>query len=184
MGGVWAVLCEECKSRPASVHVTKIVNNQKVQQYLCKECARAKWEDMGFFMQPHLSVQSLLSGLLSGMEGTQVGTSASAQLTCRSCGLPFSEFTRTGFLGCGECYNQFNDELRPIYKRIHGDYEHKGKVPVRAGGRAHVTRKIDMLRKELQECVAREDYERAAELRDRIRALQEELASSDGNGGS
>lgn len=178
------MLCEECKSRPASVHVTKIVNNQKVQQYLCQECARAKWEDLGFFMQPHLSVQSLLSGLLSGAEGSQVGSSAGSQRRCNNCGLPFSEFARTGFLGCGECYTQFADELRPIYKRIHGDTEHRGKVPVRAGGRARVTRKMDALRRELQECVSREDYERAAELRDRIRALQEELASSDGNGGS
>jgi protein arginine kinase activator len=178
------MLCEECKSKPASVHVTKIVNNQKVQQYLCKECARAKWEDMGLFMQPHLSVQSLLSGLLSGQQSAQLGASTSGQLKCSNCGLAFSEFTRTGFLGCGECYKQFNDELRPIYKRIHGDYEHKGKVPVRAGGRAHVTRKIDLLRRELQDCVEREDYERAAELRDKIKALREELASSDRNGGS
>ena len=89
------MLCEECKSRPASVHVTKIVNSQKVQQYLCKECARAKWEDMGFFMQPHLSVQSLLSGLLSGTEGTQMGTSASALM--QQLGPAFSEFRRRAF---------------------------------------------------------------------------------------
>lgn len=178
------MLCEECKSRPASVHVTKIVNNQKVQQYLCRECARAEWEDMGLFMQPHLSVQSLLSGLLSGMEGAKVETSARTQLRCGTCGLSFGEFARTGFLGCGECYRQFNDELRPVYKRIHGDYEHRGKVPLRVGGRARATRRMDALRTELQECVAREDYEKAAQLRDRIKALQEELASSDGNGGS
>ena len=76
-----------------------------------------------------------------------MGTSASAQLKCSNCGLAFSEFTRTGFLGCGECYKQFNDELRPIYKRIHGDYEHKGKVPVaRRQSTCHC--KIDRLRKE------------------------------------
>jgi protein arginine kinase activator len=178
------VLCEECKSKPASVHVTKIVNSKKVQQYLCQECARAKWEDLGFSMQPHLSVQNLLSGLVSAAQGASAGATPVTQLRCSNCGLAFSEFTRTGFLGCRQCYEQFDQELRPIYKRIHGDTEHRGKVPGRAGGRARVTREIDALRRELQECVRTEDYERAAELRDKIRALQEQLASSDENGGS
>lgn len=177
------MLCEECGSRPASVHVTKIVNSQKVQQYLCQECARARWEDMGFFVQPHLTMQSLLSGLLSGAGTTQLGSSG-IQARCSNCGLPFQEFARTGFLGCGHCYEQFDEQLRPIYKRIHGDTKHRGKVPARSGGRARVTREIDSLRRDLQECIRTEDYERAAELRDRIRALQEDLASSDENGGS
>ena len=169
------MLCEECKSRPASVHVTKIVNSQKVQQYLCKECARAKWEDMGFFMQPHLSVQSLLSGLLSGTEGTQMGTSASAQLR-RSNWAAFSEFRRTAFW-LRKCYRQFNDELRPIYSGFMETMSTRGKFRShRRQSTCHC--KIDGLRKELRN-VGKEDYERAAELRDRIKALQDELASSD-----
>lgn len=178
------LLCEECGSRPASVHVTKIVNNKKVEQYLCQECARAKWEDMGIFIQPHLSLQNLLSGLLLGPGGAQLSAPSAVQLRCSNCGLPFREFARTGFLGCAQCYEQFDEQLRPIYKRIHGDVEHKGKFPLRAGGRARVTREIDLLRRELQECIRREDYERAAQLRDRIKELQANLASSDENGGS
>lgn len=178
------LLCEECGKRPASVHVTKIVNNQKMQQRLCQECARTKWEDMGFFVQPHLTMQSLLSGLLSSAGGAQIGSSPAIQARCSNCGLPFREFARTGFLGCGHCYQQFDEQLRPIYKRIHGDTEHKGKVPLRCGGRARVTREIESLRKELQECIRVENYERVAVLRDRIKALQDGLASSEENGGS
>ena len=73
-GGVLRVVVRSGK-RPASVHVTKIVNNQKMQQRLCQECARTKWEDMGFFVQPHLTMQSLLSGLLSSAGGAQIGSS-------------------------------------------------------------------------------------------------------------
>ena len=33
------MLCEKCKLRPASVHITKIVNGKKVERHLCQQCA-------------------------------------------------------------------------------------------------------------------------------------------------
>jgi protein arginine kinase activator len=33
------MMCEECQMRPATVHITKIVNNEKSQMHLCEECA-------------------------------------------------------------------------------------------------------------------------------------------------
>ena len=36
------MMCEECQMRPATVHITKIVNNKKSQIHLCEECAKHK----------------------------------------------------------------------------------------------------------------------------------------------
>ena len=36
------MMCQECQMRPATVHITKIVNNQKSQIHLCEECAKQK----------------------------------------------------------------------------------------------------------------------------------------------
>ena len=33
------MLCQECKKNPATVHVTKIVNNIKTELHLCQSCA-------------------------------------------------------------------------------------------------------------------------------------------------
>ena len=33
------MLCQKCKVRPATVHITKIVNNKKATYHLCSECA-------------------------------------------------------------------------------------------------------------------------------------------------
>ncbi|MGB4132260.1 MAG: hypothetical protein WBK45_10055, partial [Tepidanaerobacteraceae bacterium] len=52
------MLCEECHMRPATVHITKIVNNEKTEMHLCEECAKEK----------HLSLSSSIGGF--GFEDT------------------------------------------------------------------------------------------------------------------
>jgi ATP-dependent Clp protease ATP-binding subunit ClpC len=54
------MLCQKCKTRPASVHITKIVNNKKVERHLCGQCAAdegfvpgtTNFDDFGFMDFP------------------------------------------------------------------------------------------------------------------------------------
>jgi protein arginine kinase activator len=94
-----------------------------------------------------------------------------SELFCRSCGLAEHELTHTGQVGCAECYKVFGDLLRPYIRRIHGSDVHRGRTPgsplgVTIGGEA------DTLRKRLEQAIAAEEYEKAAELRDRLRKLE------------
>ena len=41
------MLCEECKKRPANVHLTKIIGDQKTEMHLCQQCAAERGE-LGF----------------------------------------------------------------------------------------------------------------------------------------
>ena len=34
------MLCERCEQEVASVHVTKIINNQKTEAHFCQKCAK------------------------------------------------------------------------------------------------------------------------------------------------
>ena len=65
-------------------------------------------------------------------------------------------------------------------RRIHGSSLHRGKIPHRTGGTIELKHEIGMLRQKLQESVAQEEYERAAELRDKIRALEAQLTLKEG----
>ncbi|MGQ9754967.1 MAG: UvrB/UvrC motif-containing protein, partial [Desulfotomaculales bacterium] len=66
-------------------------------------------------------------------------------------------------------------------RRIHGAATHVGKKPARTAtascrrtaGQDAGAEEIARLKAELAEAVAREEFERAAELRDRIRALEQ-----------
>jgi len=60
-------------------------------------------------------------------------------------------------------------------RRIHGSTEHRGKIPKKAGGKMRVKREIEELKYQLEKAIKEEAYEKAAELRDKIRELEKEL---------
>ena len=66
----------------------------------------------------------------------------------------------------------FEQELEPSLRRIHGNRQHVGKIPLRGGEKVLWRRQIEGLKQRLQEAVAREEYEEAAEIRDQIKNLE------------
>ncbi|HBT46885.1 MAG TPA: hypothetical protein DEA73_03230 [Peptococcaceae bacterium] len=162
------MLCERCQQKPASVHFTQIVNNQKTELNLCPDCARELEGQWNF------SLPKFFASLLNYEPGLGLEV-AGVPTRCSECGLTFTQFQQGGFLGCPECYHAFAARLDPLLRRLHGSTQHRGKVPRRAGGNLRIQREIDRLRRELQELVAQEAFERAAEVRDRIRQLEAQL---------
>lgn len=61
--------------------------------------------------------------------------------------------------------------MTPLFRRIHGNINHTGKIPKRAGGRLKTVRELETLKAELANAIKNEEYEKAAEIRDKIRAL-------------
>jgi len=161
--------CQSCGLRPATVHVTRIVQGQVEQAHLCAQCAQETGE-IDMLANPAALLQSLLANFAGQTQMPQTQTEAS----CPSCGFRFSEFRETGRLGCPSCYAHFHGELEPMLRRLHGTTEHRGKLPRRRGGAFERDRSLQTLRRDLQQAVAREEYEEAARLRDRIKELEAE----------
>ncbi|ADL08839.1 UvrB/UvrC motif-containing protein [Thermosediminibacter oceani] len=167
--------CDECKKRPATVHITKIVNGEKTFMHLCEQCAREKnifSVSFDFEGEP-LSIQKFLSSFFEPMMSEF--REKSHPLSCDRCGLTFPRFTQIGRFGCSSCYGAFKGQLDPMLRRLHGKTYHVGKVPRRTGGRTRIKNEIERLKRELQEAVNAEEYERAAQLRDKIRELEQKL---------
>lgn len=171
------MVCEECGNNPATFYFTKIINGEKTEFHLCEECAKEKGDfitgNSGF------SVQNLLSGWLNfdANNSNAVGSQVSAQrMRCEKCGLTYAQFGKLGKFGCSECYKTFAERLDPIFKRVHGNTEHVGKIPKRMGGRVEYKRTLERLRRELQRAIEQEEFEQAADLRDQIRDLQDKHA--------
>lgn len=174
--GEHPVLCQECQQRTANVHYTKVVNGQKTEYHLCEQCAREKGEiDLSFGFDPGFSIHNLLAGLLD-MDNpvTQLSKTAAADQRCPSCGLNYAEFSQSGRLGCAYCYGAFAQQLEPLLRRIQGSTEHNGKIPERTDGVLKLEQEIRKLNSELEEAVAKEEYEQAAKLRDRIKELRQQ----------
>ena len=160
-------ICEKCKKKNATYHLTAIENGEKKEVHLCEPCAK----DTGLGYKFNFSIGNLLGGAL--------GKAAKGSKTkCPNCGFTLADIQKQMRLGCGNDYEFFRDELTKVLKQIHGAEQHTGKVPGAASGvdpKAQKTVELAKLKKELDRIVKDEKYEEAAKLRDQIRTLELEL---------
>lgn len=91
---------------------------------------------------------------------------------CQCCGSSFEDIAKTGKVGCAECYDVFYEELLPSIQRIHGRTAHTGKLAHSAGTEVKVRNEIAKYRAELEKAIKDQEFEKAAELRDRIKELE------------
>jgi len=165
------MLCQICGKNPATVHFTEIHDNKMSELHVCERCA----EEKGLHSEPakqKFDIAAVFADVMNSMTTTEEERVGHVQ--CPRCGLLYSAFKETGRLGCAECYSAFQFQLRPLLRRIHGDTRHKGKTPARDGEVVSIARQVQRLYDELQRAVEREEFERAAEVRDEIKRLEEQ----------
>lgn len=162
------MLCDNCKERDAVVHLTRIEQGAVIQSHLCEKCAAAKG------VQTTLSVpQHPLGDMLQAVQAQAANANTEDAAACAFCGATARDFRATGRLGCPHCYDAMERSLRELLRRLHGSSKHVGiqyDTPV-----AHVLEKPDSvhdLRDRLKRAVATEQFELAAELRDRLRVIE------------
>ena len=68
----------------------------------------------------------------------------------------------------------FSDELRGSVESIHGKAKYMGKSPKRFKAKETKADKLKALKAEMDGAIKSQEFERAAELRDAIRALEQE----------
>ncbi len=166
--------CEECKQRPATVHFTQVYNGKTVETHLCQQCY-AKKGGIIFDVAKQLSLPNLLGSFFVSNYNLQDMKGVSQNASCSNCGTTLSGISNTGRLGCSQCYTAFEKELEPTLRRVHGDSRHVGKVPARGGEKVMVKKKIQGLKYQLQKAIAAEEYEEAAEIRDKIKDAEKQL---------
>lgn len=181
------MICQECNQRPAALHFTKIVNGEKTEVHLCEKCAQEKGEMFMFNGGAGFSFNNLLAGLLNIDSSFHHQSKNAFQqeeiLQCENCGMTFSQFGKIGRFGCSHCYDTFKDQLKPVLRRLHsGNWAHNGKIPKRIGGGIHLRKRLEELKNELKDAVQKEEFEKAANIRDEIRSLEKELVENSEGG--
>jgi len=170
--------CQQCE-KPATFHITELTNGEPQELHLCETCAKT-YLTQG---EPGAgAVAPTLANVLA--KQLQIGKAAEElakldQRACPVCGITFYEFRNQGRLGCPHDYVFFEKELTPLIANIHGETQHVGKRPRgRQGGTDEQTELI-RLRREMKEATQKEEYERAAEIRDQILALEKRSPRSE-----
>ena len=164
------MLCQNCGKYEATTHVKRIVNGESAEAHLCSDCAKALgYNDVfgGF--------GNTFGDLLGSFFGEpQVSAISSRTIRCEKCGNTFNDIVNSGKIGCADCYTTFYDKLLPSLQRIHGKTRHEGKNPTII--KAEVTDSaspIEDLEEQLRIAIERQNFEKAAQLRDKINELKE-----------
>jgi len=190
--------CQHCGKNEVNVHLRQSINGQVSEYALCSECAEklgvgGMFADFGSFGSfGSFGGMSLLDGFpFGGMFGSMLGGGAAKTLPqvrrCKLCGSSFDDIANRGKVGCAECYELFGDRLAPSIERMHNRAKHVGKLPGKPAAAAPAAPvsepaakkeaapqadTIESLRARLQQAVAKEEYEQAAVLRDRIKEME------------
>ncbi|MDR1765302.1 MAG: UvrB/UvrC motif-containing protein [Lachnospiraceae bacterium] len=183
------MLCERCKIREANIQYTEVINGVRTEHHFCTQCAKEM--DFGQYsaiFDGEFPLGKLLSGLLGIGEPVQKEEKIQ-QIVCPTCGTTYEEFVDNSRFGCADCYSVFDLLISDKMKQLQGSEQHTGKTPIyqnaamestsKGGeGKAYRTREEEVraLEIRLREAIRKEEYEVAAECRDKIKELKEENA--------
>lgn len=164
--------CDQCHEREAVIHLTQIVNEQVTTLHLCERCAAEKGVET-----PGMVTKSPLGSFLAAMgkDAPEAGlrTSVADRDRCTRCGATLEDFRSTGRVGCADCYRQFEAPLRELLRRLHGSTHHVGELYAAPGAApADPGRQAAALREQLRQAIETENFELAAEIRDRLRVYE------------
>jgi protein arginine kinase activator len=160
--------CSACGERESVVELSHVEEGEVRKIPLCAKCAAEKGiQTLAAHVDTPLgSLLAALSG--QGLRPIQTDTDK----VCPQCGASLEDFRQSGRLGCETCYQAFAEPLRELLRRLHGSTTHTGKSHdppgTPAASDAEATR---VLRQRLSNAIAAEQFELAAELRDRLKGL-------------
>ena len=159
--------CQICKKNEATIHLTEITGGVRTEMHICEHCA----VEQGITVKSQVPINELLSSLLAVQPTDEelFGTSEQT-ITCPHCGFTLEQFHKESVLGCPYDYEAFEKSLTPLISKAHaGKTVHCGKVPSKTPADLKKQTELLGLRQKLEAAVQAENYELAAELRDKIK---------------
>jgi len=166
--------CQICNSNEATIHLTEISDGVRTEMHLCESCAA----EQGIAIKNQIPLNELLINLLAVQPGDdEMLDPSKKEPVCPHCGFTLDQFRKEAVLGCPKDYEVFEKSLLPLIEKAHdGHTSHCGKIPTKVPTDTKKQIEITGLRQQLDAAVLAEQYEHAAELRDKI----EHLSSSRG----
>lgn len=161
------MLCQSCLKNSANTHIKTIVNGESKELILCSECAN-KLGYNNIFNDFSIGFDDFFKGFWENEDHY-----LEDPIRCKKCGLSFDDIVNTGKMGCPDCYDVFYDKMIPLIERIHGNTTHKGKRLLSSSVKEDKKTEVEKLRNELKLLVEKQEFEKAAEIRDKINAIED-----------
>lgn len=159
--------CQKCHIRLATIKITQVINGNRTDFLLCPDCAQGMGLD-GLIHEENEELSELIS---QSIREAQEEIEQMADIECSNCHLNFKEFFGSGLLGCPQCYDDFDEYIKPLIRRYHGTTSHQ-KTKELVYNTDDIKYQLIILKKELAQALQSEDFESAAKLRDKIKSIE------------
>jgi protein arginine kinase activator len=162
------MMCDTCRERDAVIAVTHVKNNVVSQLHLCEKCAAEQGVETAATVMPKHPLGDFLQAVHQ-----QVVPPGSETVACAFCGMTMADFRTSQRWGCARCYSQFEPAIRELLRRVHGNSKHVGRAyDPPAPELIEELSVVSELKERLRRAIDKEDFELAADLRDRLRVTE------------
>lgn len=148
--------CEKCNDREATFYYSSNINGEKTERHLCADCAREEGFGGALDYRPATMFNSFFDDMFSDF---------------------FSPLPSFGSFG-----SPFRSIMAPAMPRLNivinqpqtavSQEQSEKRIPTDAGTEVKQRRELEALRQQLESAVKDENFEKAIELRDKIRELE------------
>ena len=156
-------MCEICGKGDARIRIRQIIGTECREMRICEFCARERGIIGGGGEGISEDAAWFLHGLFEDIPGKSVGARS-----CPVCSTRLRDLRSSRRAGCSSCYEAFGREIRKLLRLPEGEKIHRGKIPRRILSYKMFFIDRENLKIQLEIALDNEDYEKAAELRDRI----------------
>lgn len=167
------MLCQNCNQKEATTRLTITENGAKKEYELCPSCASKA--QMNTFLP--FTFGTLFSPDIRFYE---------TQPTCSHCGTTLRGFQQTSLVGCEYCYKDLYSGIAPTLKSVQKMIKHTGREPAKhydipeevlSTDKKHLQRLLI----DIELAIVKENYEKAAQLRDEIKKLKNTIQETNKN---
>lgn len=128
--------CDIC-GKPATVHITRIIDDKKIKVHLCADCAAKMSPSAGINLP-----EGIIPAIKKLEENLFMDVAKAAKNSvgiCPSCGARLDAIEKGERFSCPDCYEALKEKLFPMLSEMHGATRHVGKRPKKHEIRADET---------------------------------------------
>jgi protein arginine kinase activator len=162
------MICQHCKKNIATVNFIEKINGESFELHLCDECYASIYGEFE---------ENTANAILSGLFGQPLRN----EKKCKVCGMTFSEYEKTGLLGCASCYDVFKEELLPSIARIQGKTQHIGREGGDYSTEHDLRIKLKQMQESLEQALLSGNYAEASKINMRMTDIRKKLSGGRGN---
>ena len=163
--------CDVCQKEQAIIHIREVSEKGIKKINLCANCALQKGlnisiENMDFVLF------NFLKNLFSGNNGN---LNSKIGIKCPSCGTSIIQITEHSEVGCPICYSFFGNLIDMVIFKHNNSMNYLGKLPFEMKKIKDNKAKINDLKIKLRQYINKEEYKKAALVRDEIIDLKKSM---------